>query len=106
MPCLQCSSSERTALGRLGYLNWFRCRACGWDYSTGRKPTPRVGKCILEQAIDGLTVRVFRYTDNGELKARVFGVGPHSASFYGGSIPATVQSFIDGALSALKVGAV
>jgi tRNA(Ile2) C34 agmatinyltransferase TiaS len=33
MHCPMCASSELNRLGSLGYLEWFRCRACGMDVS-------------------------------------------------------------------------
>jgi hypothetical protein len=33
MSCPQCHDRLSTLLGRLGYLVWLRCRACGTEYS-------------------------------------------------------------------------
>lgn len=32
--CPHCGDRLASILGRLGYLIWLRCRACGSDYST------------------------------------------------------------------------
>jgi rubredoxin len=32
--CPMCGSEQCTYLGTLGSVQWVRCAACGWDYTT------------------------------------------------------------------------
>ena len=38
--CPACGDERAIYLGRLGVLAWFRCRACGMDYSLQEFETP------------------------------------------------------------------
>ena len=35
--CPACGAENEEAMGQLGSLIWFRCRACGMPYSTERR---------------------------------------------------------------------
>jgi len=61
MTCGACGSCEATLLGRLGMLRWFRCRACGLDYSTGVKP-PRARR--RRSSIEARYEAARRYDDS------------------------------------------
>lgn len=43
MNCPVCGG-ERSELGVLGRLRWFRCRACGWEWSK------RIRRCVAKIA--------------------------------------------------------
>ncbi len=36
--CPACSDTRSECLGRLGNLDWFRCKACGLDHQKERRP--------------------------------------------------------------------
>jgi transposase-like protein len=48
--CPACDSDEAVELGVLGILKWFRCRACGMDFSRKMKRRWARGKKRAAQA--------------------------------------------------------